>query len=508
MEYKEMLKKLNEFEEEYYILFNATNMLYFDLRTSMPESESDYRSKQLEYFSLKLHKMITSKDFEKIIKFLSKKEVFEKLSKDDKKRVEKYAKKIRDNTKLPEEFVEKFEKAKNKAYMKWVEARDKNDYSIFEKEFKEIVHLSKKKIEYLDKKYDHPYDTLLEDFEEGMTTAELKEIIEDLKPKLKRLYKDIKKSQGYKNRKNVFKGKKFSESAQLDSCMLLYDMMMPDKKRFNWARTVHPFMIRLGYDDVRVTTAVRESTPMFSFGSSSHECGHALYELGMPKKYANSILLDSPSMGIHESQSRFWENHVIHSKEFWEGFYPKYKSLFSKELKGVTLKDFYQTINNVDSKLVRIEGDELTYPFHIIIRFEIEVGLFEGSIHVKDIPKIWNERYKEFFGKTPKNMKEGVLQDVHWSEGLFGYFPTYLLGSIYASMFFNMIKKEKDVNIEEIIRKGDFAYIREWLGEKIHKYGNTVTAKELVNKVCGTEIDTDIYVDYLSGKFYNIYNVK
>ena len=268
--------------------------------------------------------------------------------------------------------------------------------------------------------------------------------------------------------------------------------------------SVHPFTTEAGAYDVRITTRYKEENPLFAFSSTVHEAGHALYQLGLPEEYKDTVIFRGASFGLHESQSRFWENMIAKNTLFWKFYFKFFKKTFNEQLKNTSLEQWYQYDSNVKPSLIRIEADEVTYCLHIILRFEIEMGLIEGSIKVKDLPKIWNKKMKELLGVEPKNDSEGVLQDVHWSGGAFGYFPSYAIGTIYAAQLFDALSK-KHPEVKEQIQKGDFSMISKWLKENVHKYGRSLNADDIIKKVCGEGLNIDVYIKYLRKKYLEIY---
>jgi carboxypeptidase Taq len=263
----------------------------------------------------------------------------------------------------------------------------------------------------------------------------------------------------------------------------------------------------MGYDDVRITTNFEREDPLFSFFSTVHEAGHALYELEMPKnEYKNTVISDSPSLGLHESQSRFWENMIARSKFFWDFFYPVFEKTCPDQFIDSNIDKWYKYVNQVRPSLIRVEADELTYCLHVILRFEIEVALMDDKISVSELPVVWNEKMQEMLGITPPNDKQGVLQDMHWSGGSFGYFPTYAIGSIYASQLFKKLV-EVNPNVYDEIKRGDFGNIYQWLKENIHLFGRLFKADEIIYRVCGEGLNSRVYIDYLRDKYYNLYKL-
>ena len=269
--------------------------------------------------------------------------------------------------------------------------------------------------------------------------------------------------------------------------------------------STHPFTTTMGDDDVRITTNYGRENPLFSFFSTVHEAGHALYELGLPRdEFKDTVISDSPSLGLHESQSRFWENMIAKGKSFWRYFYPIYQE--TSGFRNLDFDRWYRLVNQVRPSLIRVEADELTYCLHVILRFEIEVDLMDDKIQVYDLPQIWNEKMNEMLGVMPHSDVEGVLQDMHWSGGSIGYFPTYAIGSIYSSQIYKKIS-ETNVNLQNEIKQGNFENMLIWLRENIHKYGRLYTADQIIKNACGEGLNSKIYVDYLKDKYYNIYDV-
>ena len=263
---------------------------------------------------------------------------------------------------------------------------------------------------------------------------------------------------------------------------------------------MHPFTISIGYNDVRITTSFKKGNPLVSIFATIHESGHALYELGLPQDtYKYTVISEAPSLGIHESQSRFWENMIGRSKEFWRYFTP----IIKKTAGDI---EWYRIVNQVKPSPIRVEADELTYSLHIILRFELERKLIEDKIEVEDLPEIWNQRMDKLLGITPKNDREGVLQDMHWSEGNIGYFPTYAIGNIYAAQLFQKLLEEKP-EIKEEMEKGIFTSILEWLRNNIHRYGRMMTADEIIKNTCGEGLKAEMFISYLEDKYFDLYEI-
>ncbi|MEK6839688.1 MAG: carboxypeptidase M32 [Nanoarchaeota archaeon] len=488
------LEYIYKHQKEVTILGEATGVLGWDQQTYMPKKGLAARAEQCALLDSLIHEKFIDKKFFSAVKKAKTK----KLPFDQKRMIDLLYKDISKSRKLPTTFVEELSRTVTLAHPAWEEAREKSKFSVFQPHLEKIVKLKQKQCQYIKVK-GHPYNSLLDDYEEGMTAEKIKPAFEKVKKGIMELLHRIKSSSRYKNQKplslpNVPKEVQLAMCKDVAQRMGLTD----DVSRMDLA--MHPFTTHLGSDDTRITTNIREH-PMFSFGSTVHESGHALYDMQLPKKYAYTTLRNAPSMGLHESQSRFWENMIGKSKPFWQFYFPKLKQAWKLP---VTEEQWYRDINYVTPGMIRIETNEIHYGLHIILRFEMELGLMDGSIKVKDLPQLWNAKMKDLFGITPRNDKEGVLQDVHWSGGSFGYFPTYTLGTIYASQLYAAMKR-KIPNIEDDIRQGNYTRIREWLLENVHKHGNLYQAEDVIKKVCGEGLNPNMYIKYLTDKYTALY---
>ncbi len=485
---------INKYQKEIKILSEASALLGWDQMTFMPELGSNSRAMQSEYLTSLIHnKVISNELYSNLNKIKSKKLNFE-----NKRIVEKLLKDVKKARKIPKEFVEELSRIESLAYGKWVEAKTKSDFKIFLPYLEKLVKLKRKEVEYVGYK-GHPYNALLDDYEEGMTAERLKIIFSKLKPGLVELLNKIKSTDIYKKQKLKCLNKEFPKEGQEELLKDVSNRMGLYEEFSRIDISSHPFTIKIGFNDIRTTTRFEKNIQ--SFFSTIHESGHALYEKQMPEKYEYNVLGDAPSLGLHESQSRFWENMIGRGKPFMKFYFPKIKNKFN--LKS-DLDSFYHEVNLVSPTKIRVNSDEVHYCLHIILRFEIELGLIEGSIKPKDIPKIWNSKMKEMFGLNIKKDSEGALQDMHWSGGSFGYFPTYAIGTIYASQIYKQLKKEIP-KVEEYISKGDYSKIREWLNKKIHRYGSLYLSDDLIKKVCGEGLNPDVFLEYLNEKYKKIY---
>ena len=470
--------------------------------TYMPTKGAEDRSEQSSLISKLSHEKVISDKFWNHIEILNKE--IETLSEKDKIVVKRLRDDVEKSRKIPSDFVERLSKVTTIAYPNWQKAREKADFKIFLPHLKKIVELEKEYCGYIN--LPGPcYNTLIDDYEEGMTVDKLKKEFDLLKPKLVDILEKISSTEIFKKQNKLHQ--KFSVEKQKKICDILFEKLNLPKDKSRIDVSTHPFTTSMGYNDVRITTNFEHPNPLFSFFSTVHEGGHALYELGFPEdEYKYTVISDSPSLGMHESQSRFWENMIARNKHFWKYFYPIFKETDPYQFSSINLDDWYKYVNQVSPSFIRVEADELTYGLHVILRFELESDLFEENISVKDLPELWNEKMNEMLGIIPPSDKEGVLQDMHWSGGSFGYFPTYLIGSIYASQFFKKLSQENQ-NIYSDLEKGEYKNILSWLRQNIHKHGRIMNADDIVKKVCGEGLNSKVFVNYLKDKYYKLYEV-
>lgn len=501
---KESLDFIYKEQKELSTFSGVAALLGWDQMTYMPIMGTAERSDQSALISRLAHDKFTSDTLYDHVMKLSKEENFETLEEKDKAVVKRLEKDIEKSRKVPSEFVERMSKTTTLVYPAWQEAKEKADFSIFSSHLEKIVELKKEYCGYINLPGPR-YNSLLDDYEEGMTAEKLKKEFEYLKPHLIEILERIISSEVY-NKQQSF-DKKFSVDKQREICNIIYEKLNLPKNRSRLDVSTHPFTTSMGYDDVRITTNFEHETPLFSFFSTVHEAGHALYELGFPKgEFKDTVISESPSLGLHESQSRFWENMIARNRHFWNYFYPIFEKTEPDQFIDMNLESWYKYVNQVNPSFIRVEADELTYGLHVILRFELEVSLFEGEITVGELPSLWNEKMNDMLGITPPTDKEGVLQDMHWSGGSFGYFPTYVIGTIYASQLFKKLTQENPNTFDEI-QQGHFANILNWLRENVHKYGRLMTADEIIKNVCGEGLSSKVFVDYLKEKYYPLYEV-
>jgi len=489
---KKELKYIYQVQKEISILSGISALLGWDQETHMPKKGSENRAEQEVMIQNLIYSKITSEKLWKAINYLKK----QKLSEKDKIVLRELEKDVSRARKIPREFVEKFSKEIVKANSLWQKARKENDFEIFKPSLKNLVKLSQKKAHYLNPKVE-PYDALLDIFEEGMTSEKLTKLFSTLKEELVNLLEKIKKSKKYKNQSKA--NFKMSKEKQEKISKDIVQKMGISFDEVCYDVSPHPFTTTIGKNDVRITS--RYENAFESFFSTVHEAGHALYELGLPKEFENTFVKDAPSLGIHESQSRFWENMIAKSKSFWKGYFRFYKKNLKEK---INLQDFYEKINRVKPSYIRVNADEVTYCLHVILRFEIERDLINGKIKVEDVRDIWNKKFEEMFGIKVPDDNSGALQDIHWAHGSFGYFPTYAIGTIYSSQ---ILKKLKEVfpNFDELVRNQKFNGILKWLRENIHSKGRTMLADEIIRNACESGLNPKVFIKYLTDKYSKIY---
>ena len=496
------MQKLLEISAELIDLGHVGALMGWDQQVNMPKGGAEERGSQSALIGRIMHEKLTSDEVGQLIADLEA-EVGDLYAETDEARAVKVAKRqYEKQTKVPLTLLMENIKATTMAHEAWVEARAQSDFSIFQPHLEKIVDLTKQYAD-LFKPFDHVYDPLLDDYEPGMKTAEVKEIFEKLRPQQVELLREIAEKEAIDD---SFMSKYYKPEYQEIIGRDVITRFGYDWKRGRLDVAAHPFTTGFGLGDVRITTRYLENDAGSALFSTMHEAGHALYEQGVDKKYQRHPLSGAASLAIHESQSRLWENLVGRSKEFWSFFYPSMQMLFPDNLANVSLNDFYRGINKVEPSLIRVEADEATYNMHIMLRLEIEIGLMEDTIQVKDLPEIWNSRMEEYLGITPHNDAQGVLQDIHWSGGMIGYFPTYALGNLASVQLWDKMV-EQHPNIPDEVAQGKFETILGWMREHVHRYGSKYEPQEIMLKATGSKITPEPYMKYLRTKYSEIYDL-
>ncbi len=496
----EKLEQLKERLGEVADLGYASGVLGWDQQVNMPPAGNEARGQQLATLNKIAQEKFISDEVGRLIEDL--KQELDGADSDDAALVRVAARNYDKAKRIPPSFIAEQAIVTSKAFEAWVEARSKSDFSIFRPHLEKVVELVHKYVSFFPPAA-HPYDTLLDDYERGMKTADVKAIFDGLRPKQVELIKAVASA---KQVKDDFLHKKYNEKKLIDFGRDVITKFGYDWNRGRQDKAPHPFETSFSINDVRITTRYEAENPLATLFSTMHESGHAMYEQGVNPAYERTPLAGGASLAVHESQSRMWENLVGRSLPFWEHFYPALKKTFPSQLDGVSLKSFYKAINKVEPSFIRVNADEATYNLHIMLRLELEIGMVAGKIAVKDLPEIWNTNMREYLGITPPNDAKGVLQDIHWSGGAIGYFSTYALGNLISAQLWEKINRDiPDLNDQ--IRKGNFAELLAWLRKNIHQYGQKYEPQQLVEKVTGSKITPAPYVRYLTKKYGEIYGL-
>jgi carboxypeptidase Taq len=483
-------------------LNSTASLLGWDQQTYMPIGGGEARGQQLATLGKLAHEKGTSDEVGKLLDDLKQEFAGADSTSDEAAMVRVAARDYEKAVRVPGEFIAEQAIVTTKAFEAWAEARSKSDFSIFRPHLEKVVELVKQYVSFFPPA-DHPYDTLLDDYEPGMKTAEVQAIFNSLRPKQVELIKAIAARPQVNDK---FLHKKYNEGKVWDFSAGVTRSFGYDWSRGRMDKAPHPFESSFSVNDVRITNRFEAKNPLATLFSAMHESGHGMYEQGINPAYERTALAHGTSLAIHESQSRMWENLVGRSLPFWEFFYPELKKVFPSQLDGVGLKNFYKGINKVEPSLIRVNADEATYNLHIMLRLELEIAMVEGKIAIRDLPEIWNSKMKEYLGITPPNDAVGVLQDIHWSYGSIGYFSTYALGNLVSAQLWEKINKDiKD--LEAQISKGRFEGLLGWLRSNIHNYGRKYDPQALVLKVTGSKITPEPYVRYLKAKYSDIYGL-
>ena len=460
----------------------------------------DYRSKQLSVIDSLLYDMNTSENYKKAVETLNENKA--SLDCDLAHEIEVSANNMRDLALVPKDEYLKYSELVNKAYPAYVKAKTESDYSVFEPYMDKIVKYLRKYVKWVGRDGKEGYDVLLDKYEPGYTAKDYDKFFVLLRQKLVPF---IKKIVAKTPDVPEFAKKLYPKAGQVEFCEYLRHVMCFDNEYTGVLESEHPFTTNNGSHDVRITNHYHEDLMSSAIFSAIHEMGHGLYELQIDDKFEGTNCSGGASLAMHESQSRLMENMVGRSLEFWQIHFPKLKEIFKEQLDGVSCEDFYRYANRVEYSLIRTEADELTYPIHVMIRYEIEKDLISGKIDAKDIPTVWNKKYFDYMGIRVPNDKNGCLQDMHWSDGSLGYFPTYALGSAYAAQIYDAMSK--DVDIPASVKSGTVRALEDWLREHLHKYGASKYPKELLKIATGKEFDPNYYIDYLIKKYSDIYGI-
>lgn len=494
--------KLEEILEKDFAYGVALSLLNWDSSTLAPKRSMELTAKAVGLLSMESYHLIINPEVEELLTLLMKPEEFDSLEAYQQAIVKKMWKSFEDMKKIPPEEVQEYSQLCAVAGGIWENAKNTNDYASYKETLGKIIDFQKRFANYAKKEDQSIYDYVLDHNEEGFTTEILDDFFNKLRSNIVPLMKEIQK-RGIEI-DDSFIRIPYDVNKQKEFCNTLAKHIGFDFDRGVISESAHPFTLGIHNRDVRITNHFYESDPTSAMFSVIHEGGHALYEMDIDDNYTGTPAA-GPSMGAHESQSRFYENNLGRTKAFWEPLYPDLVALFPEQLSDVSLDDFYRAINKSQPSLIRTEADELTYSLHVMIRYEIEQEIFAGRVTVDDLPALWNKKYEEYLGITPDSDTHGILQDSHWSFGGFGYFPSYAIGSAIAAQLMHTMKKAMD--IDGLLRKGDLEPIHQFLKEHIHQYGGGKTVKEFLLETTGEGFNPDYYINYLTEKYSNLYQL-
>lgn len=474
-----------------YRLQQIQQLLGWDEQVNLPSNAVQGRAAQLSALASLIHEKISDSDHGKRLADLQTSSdnltASEKLIVDDAKRQFEKA------TRLPSSFIAKQAKAQSESYHAWTKAREQDNYSSYAPFLQEQFALAKEEASFFDQS--NPYDYWLDKHDPGLNSQAIEPLFADLKAKLIPLVDKLTQSSS----PSRLQDKIFPIAQQKKLLSLIVEKLGFDFTRGRIDTAVHPFCGGSG-DDIRLTTRYSEHDPLDSIFSAIHEAGHGIYEQNLPQSPVGTIFTENAGMAVHESQSRIWENQVGRSRSFWEFWYPKAQELFPNALKDISLEQWHQEILRVSKNPIRVDSDEITYNLHIILRTEIELLIFNSDISITELPQIWNDKTKELFGFTPHSNREGILQDVHWSCGAIGYFPSYTLGNLLAAQLWDQILSEQP-NIEKNFSTGDFLPIKKWMTQHVHSLGKTKTALEIAKSLTSQPLSSDSLIKYLKERY-------
>ena len=495
--YQKLVHRLEETSR----LGGIMGILHWDQEVIMPVGAADSRAKQMRVLAGIIHEKNTDPIIGVLLDKLSQENSFNSFEICN---INEARREYEMKTKVPKSLVMELAELSSKGHQVWVKARSENKFSDFAPLLSQLIELKKSWAEYVAPKM-QPYDANIDVYERGMSMADITPIFDILKFELIPLIREIQASD-YKPDSTFLSGN-FSIEKQEELGRTISKEMGFAFDRGRMDVSVHPFCGGSHPTDVRITTRYRTDNFIESLYAVIHETGHGLYEQGRMKEGRDLPASEALTMGVHESQSLFWERMIAQNRPFCKRFFPLITKTFPKKFEGTNFDQFYEAVNISQPSFIRVEADEVTYPLHIILRYEIERGLFDGSIEVNTLPEIWNSKMKEYLGVEPPTDTLGVLQDTHWSGGAFGYFPSYTLGAIYASQFYQSLIGEKP-DLDTEIESGNLAAIRDWLNQKIHQKGRLLSVSKLIKEVTGDSLNPTLFLNYLKNKYKTIYRLN
>ncbi len=500
----EKFEKLRPHMETAMALQSALSLFHWDMQTQAPKRSIPNTSKNVGILSGELYKSLINDEVKTLIYELAGEEEQKQLTDVEKAIVKDVKKEFDQFEKIPADEFQAYSELSAQAPTIWEEAKVKNDYSIFAGTLDQLIAYQRKFADYRKKEGQKRYDVLLNDYEEGFTMEVLDEFFGTLKESILPLIKLIKEKGTPIDDQFMYVSYPTQKQKEFSKFIAHY---VGFKEEFGvMAESAHPFTLQMHNKDVRITNHYLENNLQSAIFSQIHESGHGIYEMGVADDLSMTPVGRGTSMGVHESQSRFFENMLARRSSFWTPIYQKLVDLFPEQLGEVSLDAFVRAINKSTPGLIRTEADELTYCVHVMIRYEIEKMIFEEEVKTEDLMQIWDDKYESYLGIRAEKVSEGVLQDVHWSQGSFGYFPSYALGSAISAQIYACMEQQMD--LDELLKKGDFEKIVAFLRKHIHQYGATKNTSQLLNGMMGEEFNPTYYVKYLEEKFRRIYDLQ
>lgn len=495
---KTTFQELLPYLERNMALHTAINIIDWDANTLAPEEASEYTAKAMGILSQEQFTSLINPNVKEIMEGLKE----EELNQTEKAILRRLKKEYQKSEAVPASEMREFTELAARATNVWQKAKKEQDFSLYAPYLEKIIAYKKRFAAYSRKEGGKLYNVLLDGYEESFHIEELDRFFAKLKEEIIPLLKKVEQAEEIDD---SFLYQDYDIEKQKEFNSFLAEYMGFDFKRGVIAESEHPFTTSWHNHDVRITTHYYKNNLSSAILSTIHEGGHALYEQGVSDELTQTLVGEGASCAMHESQSRFYENVLGRSEAFWEPLYSKLQDTFPKQLKQVSLGQFVRALNKVKADFIRTEADELTYCLHIMVRYELEKQMIEEDVPVHKLPELWNQKYQEYLGITPNNDKEGILQDVHWSMGDIGYFPSYALGNAFAAQIYHTMKKK--IPVEELLRKGKIAEITEYLREHIHQYGASKEPREMLKTLTGEEFNPDYYIQYLKEKFEQVYHV-
>ncbi|MBN1317078.1 MAG: carboxypeptidase M32 [Anaerolineales bacterium] len=480
----------------------AAAVLGWDREVNMPEGGAQARARQLGTLSTMAHSMFIDEKVGEWLEKLAPYEASLDYDSDEASLIRVMRRDYDKQKRVPSELVGEMARAASMGQQAWDRARKASDFSLFQPSLEQLIDLRIRWAECFDYE-DNIYDPMLDDFEPGLTTAQVSAIFDEFRPKLVELVAAIAEQQDRVDASCLVGD--FDVSKQMEVGIEALNLIGYDFHRGRQDRSAHPFTVHFSCDDVRITNRFDPNNIFSGLSGSIHEGGHALYELGVSPNLDDTLLGEGASMTLHESQSRLFENLVGRSRPFWRYFYPRLQARFP-QFNDVKMDTFYRAINRVRPSLIRVDADEVTYGLHIILRFELEQAMVNGQLKAADLPRAWNDRMESYLGVTPPNDALGVLQDIHWSGGMIGYFPDYLLGSMLSVQIFNKMM-EAIPDLVQQIEKGELGQLLDWLRENVHRHGRKYTLAEMTDRMFGAPLSSEPYFEYLSSRYGEIYGL-